>query len=211
MTSGEELSGLAGWAVGLMETLGGPGAALAITAESLFPPIPSEVILPMAGFTASQGSFSLIEALFWTTLGSVSGAMIVYTAGATLGRDRLRTLWAKLPLVELEDLDRAEEWFAKHGRKAVFFGRMVPVIRSLISMPAGVERMPLPLFLMLTTAGSLVWNTAFVMAGFMLGEQWHRVEPYADVFQGIVIGIAVVALGCWTFVLVRRHRARART
>jgi membrane protein DedA with SNARE-associated domain len=211
-TGGDEaaLEGVAGWAVDLMERLGGPGAGLAIALENLFPPIPSEIVLPLAGFTASRGSFTLAEALIWTTLGSVVGAIAMYSIGAALGRRRMYAVWERLPLVKTGDLVRAEEWFARHGTKAVFFGRMVPIFRSLISVPAGLERMPLLLFLLLTTAGSLIWNTVFVVSGYFLGEQWYRVEAYAGVFQLIVIGAAVLAVCWWVVTRVRSMRAARR-
>ncbi|GAA3395222.1 DedA family protein [Cryptosporangium minutisporangium] len=196
--------GPAGWAVDLVEELGGPGAGLAIAAENLFPPIPSEVILPLAGFAASRGELSLASALFWTTVGSVVGALLLYGLGAVFGRDRLRAVVDRLPLVKLTDVDRTEAWFARHGGKAVFFGRMIPLFRSLISIPAGVERMPLGRFLLYTTAGSLLWNTLFVMAGYQLGEQWWRVERYAGWLQYAVIAVVMAAVG-W-FVLRRLRR-----
>lgn len=195
------LSGIAQWAVDVMETIGAPGAGLAIALENLFPPLPSEVILPLAGFTASRGEFSIIEALLWTTLGSVVGAWALYGLGAWLGRNRMRAIVAKVPLVDLEDVDKVEAWFARHGYKAVFFGRMIPLFRSLISIPAGIERMPLGKFLSLTTAGSLIWNSIFVFAGYLLGESWHLVERYADTFQKLVIVAVVVAVAY--FVLSR--------
>src|SRR5688500_15870781 len=138
----EPAGGIAGWATDLMEKLGAVGAGLAIALENLFPPLPSEVILPLAGFTAAPGRMSLVAALVCTTLGSVIGALALYGIGAAVGRDRVRAVVAKLPLVKLEDLDRTEAWFLKHGTKAVFFGRMIPIFRSLFSVPAGVERMP---------------------------------------------------------------------
>lgn len=205
--SDAELTGAAGWAVNLMETLGGPGAGLAIAAENLFPPIPSEIILPLAGFTASQGSFTLAEAIIWTTTGSVVGAFALYLVGALLGRDRFRRIWAKLPLVKLSDLDKTEAWFAKHGKKTVFFGRFIPIFRSLISIPAGIERMPPLIFGLLTLVGSLIWNTIFVMAGYTLGENWSSVEPYVGWFQNIVIVVVVVAVLWWVIHRVRENRA----
>ncbi|MFY1702718.1 DedA family protein [Micromonospora sp. WMMA1923] len=198
--------GITGYVVGLMETLGGPGAGLAVALENLFPPIPSEIILPLAGFTASQGRMSLFGAIAWTTLGAVVGALALYYIGALLGRDRMRAIAEKLPLIKLSDVDRTEAWFIKHGKKAVFFGRMIPIFRSLISIPAGVERMPVGTFLLYTTAGSLIWNTLFVLAGYFLGENWHLVETYAGVFQKIVIVTCVGAAG-W-FVVSRIRRAR---
>lgn len=136
-----------------------PGAGLLVALENLFPPLPSEVILPLAGFTASQGNFSLAGAIFWTTLGSVIGAIALYWIGVALGRRRLRVIVDKMPLVDLDDLDRTEDWFNRHGKATVFFGRMIPIFRSLISIPAGIERMSFLLFVALTAAGSLIWNS----------------------------------------------------
>ncbi len=204
----EPMGGLAGWAVSLMDSLGGPGAAIIVGLDNLFPPIPSELVLPLAGFSASQGTFTLVEALVWTTFGSVAGAIIVYYLGQLLGRDRTRRWMAKIPLVKAADFDKTEAWFQKHGTKAVFFGRMVPIFRSLISLPAGIERMPFWRFLALTTLGSLIWNTVFVLAGYALGESWHLVEEYAGFFQYFVI--AAVAVAVILFV-VSRVREKNRT
>jgi len=201
-----DLGGVAGWAVSLMETLGLFGAGLAIALENLFPPLPSEVILPLAGFTASRGSFNVFAAILATTVGSLVGALALYYVGALVGRERTRRIIGWLPLVKLEDVDRTEAWFHKHGSMAVFFGRMIPIFRSLISLPAGVDRMPVPKFVLLTTAGSLVWNSIFVAAGYLLGESWHLVEEYAGVLQKIVIGAVVLAVVA--FVVVRVSRSR---
>jgi membrane protein DedA with SNARE-associated domain len=191
-----------------METIGAPGAGIAVALENLFPPLPSELILPLAGFTASRGSFTIAEAIFWTTLGSVVGALALYGIGAALGRDRMRRIAAKLPLVQVEDVDRTEAWFERHGNKAVFFGRMIPIFRSLISIPAGIERMHLGLFTLLTLAGSLLWNTLFIGAGFLLGENWHVVEEYAGIFQWVVIIVVVLAAGWWITKRIRTLRRR---
>lgn len=204
----ESMSGLAGWAVSLMDALGGPGAAIIVGLDNLFPPIPSELVLPLAGFSASRGTFTLVEALVWTTFGSVAGAIIVYYLGLLLGRDRTRRWMAKIPLVKTSDFDKTEAWFQRHGAKAVFFGRMVPIFRSLISLPAGIERMSFWRFLTLTTLGSLIWNTAFVLAGYGLGESWHLVEEYAGFFQYFVIAAVVVALSLF---ILSRLREKSRT
>lgn len=206
----QQQDGLTGWVSGLMETIGGPGAGLAVALENLFPPIPSEVILPLAGFAASRGSMSLVGAILWTTLGSVVGAVVLYYLGAWLGRDRTRAIAAKLPLVKVADVDRTEAWFARHGTKAVFLGRMVPIFRSFISLPAGVERMPMPTFLVLTALGSLVWNSALVLAGYLLGQNWWIVESYIGVFQNVVV-VAVVVAVAWfaTTRILRARKARA--
>lgn len=203
-----DLSGVAQWAVDLMETIGAPGAGVAIALENLFPPLPSEVILPLAGFTASQGDFSLFEAIFWTTIGSVFGAWVLYGIGAALGRHRMRVLVGKVPLVDIEDIDKVEAWFNRHGYKAVFFGRMIPLFRSLISVPAGIERMPIWIFLGLTTAGSLIWNTIFVLAGFYLGENWHIVEQYSGIFKNVVVIIVVLVFAYWLATAIRKYRRK---
>ncbi|MDF0374257.1 MULTISPECIES: DedA family protein [Streptomyces] len=187
-------SGATRWVTDLMSTLGAPGAGLAIALENIFPPLPSEVILPLAGFTASAGGMGLYAALVWTTIGSVVGALALYGIGAALGRDRMVALATKVPLVKVADIEKTEAWFERHGTKAVFFGRMIPVFRSLISIPAGVERMPLPVFLTLTTLGSALWNTAFVLAGFFLGERWEVVSEYVSAYSKVVLGAAALAL-----------------
>lgn len=199
------VGGVAGWAAGLMEKLGGPGAGLAIALENLFPPLPSEVILPLAGFTASQGRMDVVAAVAWTTAGSVVGALALYLLGALVGRERLVAVAARLPLVKAADVERTEAWFLRHGTKAVFFGRFVPVFRSLISIPAGVERMRLPQFLALTAAGSLIWNTAFIAAGYALGARWHEVTDVVGLYSKAIL--AVVALAVLGFLAVRVLRS----
>ncbi|MCR2812533.1 MULTISPECIES: DedA family protein [Microbacterium] len=202
-SDGGWLTALADWTVSLMDTIGPIGAGAAIALENLFPPLPSEVILPMAGLAASRGGFTLFEALFWTTAGSVVGAFALYGIGAWLGARRLTAFADKMPLLHPEDIDRTIAWFLKHGGKAVFFGRMLPIFRSLISIPAGIARMPLWRFGLLTTAGSLIWNTIFVLAGFFLGEQWHIVETYADVLQYVVIAVTAIGVAWFIYVRVR--------
>jgi membrane protein DedA with SNARE-associated domain len=201
-----EPGGVTGWAIRIMETLGAPGAGVAVFLENLFPPIPSEVILPLAGFTASQGDMSLVAAIAWTTVGSVVGALVLYLVGALIGRQRTRAIAARLPLIKVSDIDRTEAWFQRHGRKTVFFGRMVPLFRSFISIPAGIERMPMASFLLLTTLGSLIWNTLFVLAGYFLGENRRVVEDSAGTYQNLVLALGAAAVAA--FVAVRLRAAR---
>ena len=206
-----EPGGIAGWAIRIMETLGAPGAGVAVALENLFPPIPSEVILPLAGFTASRGDMSLLAAIVWTTIGSVVGAVVLYWIGALIGRERTRAIAALLPLVKVSDVDRTEAWFGRHGRKTVFFGRMVPLFRSFVSIPAGIERMPLATFLLFTPLGSLIWNSVFVVAGYALGENWQVIEGYVGTYQNavLVVGtLAVVAFVVVRLVAARRNRQR---
>ncbi|MDO4254053.1 MAG: DedA family protein [Kocuria sp.] len=189
-----------------MNNIGAPGAGLLVALENLFPPLPSEIILPLAGFTAAQGGFTLWEALFWTTLGSVLGAIALYWLGALLGRRRLYVIVDKMPLVDIHDVERTEDWFDKYGPYTVFFGRMIPLFRSLISVPAGVERMNFGLFMGLTLAGSLIWNTIFVLAGWFLGSQWHLAEQYAGIFSKIVYVVVIVFVVWWVTKRIMRNR-----
>ncbi|MFJ4977275.1 DedA family protein [Streptomyces coeruleorubidus] len=197
------------WVNDLMDALGAPGAGLAIALENLFPPLPSEVILPLAGFAASSGRMSLLAVLLWTTAGSVIGALALYGVGALLGRDRTVAMAARLPLVKVSDIERTEAWFLRHGTKAVFFGRMIPIFRSLISVPAGVERMRLPLFLGLTTLGSAIWNTVFVLAGYFLGANWHQVTDIVSTYSKVVLAVAALAVVVFAGVrLARRPKVK---
>jgi membrane protein DedA with SNARE-associated domain len=209
--SQQPTGGIAGWAAGLVDTMGGPGAGLAIALENLFPPLPSEVILPLTGFGAARGAISLFSALFWTTLGSVVGAVVLFQLGRGFGRERMYAVWERLPLVKTSDLERTERWFAKHGTKAVFFGRMVPVFRSLISVPAGLQRMPMTVFLLLTALGSLIWNSVLVMAGYWLGDRWDLVETYVGIVSKGVLVVVAAALAFWIGARLRgRRTARHR-
>ena len=196
---------LEAWVTTAMEQLGEPGVGLLVLLENLFPPILSELILPLAGFTASKGDFLIISVILWATLGSVVGAIILYKVGALLGRDRTRAIFRKMPLVSINDVDKTEAWFIKHEAKTVFYGRMVPIFRSLISIPAGVERMNMGLFVAYTTAGSLIWNSTLIGLGFILGENFHLVEEYVSLFQYLVIVVVIIGVG---YFVARRLRQR---
>ena len=196
----------AGWVTDLMDRLGAPGAGLAVALENLFPPIPSEVILPLAGFTARQGLIGLVPAILWTIAGSVVGALALYGLGAWLGRARLRRIVDRMPLVDVEDLDKAEEWFVRHGNASVLFGRFIPIVRSLISIPAGIERIPLGRFVVLTTIGSGVWNTVLIMLGYALASRWHVVEDALGRYQDVVIVVAALAVAWYVVRAIRRRR-----
>ncbi|MFH8385030.1 DedA family protein [Kitasatospora sp. NPDC018058] len=207
--SAEPASGVAGWAVDVMDALGAAGAGLTNLVDTVLPFIPSEIILPVAGFAAGQGRLSLPAVIVWTTVGSVVGSWIVYATGALLGRDRTRALAARIPLIHPQEIDKAEAWFERRGRAAVLLARMVPVVRSLISVPAGIQRMPLPVFTALTAVGSLVWNTVFVLLGYWLGDNWRLVEEYGGWVSKAVVALAVVAVARW-FSVRRRRRPSAR-
>lgn len=201
---------IADWSIKVMESLGGPGAALLIALENVFPPLPSEVILPLAGFTASQGNMNLLSAIIWTTIGSLIGALVLYYLGKWLGRENIRHYGSKLPLVKLKDIDKAEHWFTKHENQAVLIGRMIPVVRSLISIPAGVEKMPIKLFVLYTTIGSLAWNSILIIAGYLLGEKWHLVESYVGILQYIVITVALIFIIHFVYTRITKIKSKSK-
>ena len=191
--------------VSLVGALGAPGVGIAVAAENLFPPIPSEVILPSAGFAAASGSMGLVSAIVWATIGSVVGALALYALGAWFGRARFYSLASKIPFIKEADIERAEAWFVRRGPLAVLLGRVVPVVRSLISIPAGIERMRLLPFTLYTAIGSALWNSVLIDAGYALGANWAIVEEWISRYQLIVFGLAGIALVVW---LVRNWTVR---
>lgn len=191
--------------VSLVGALGAPGVGIAVAAENLFPPIPSEVILPSAGFAAASGSMGLMSAIVWATIGSVVGALALYALGAWFGRARFYSLASKIPFVKEADIERAEAWFVRRGPLAVLLGRVVPVVRSLISIPAGIERMKLLPFTLYTAIGSALWNSVLIGAGYALGANWAIVEEWISRYQLIVFALAGIALVVW---MVRKWTVR---
>lgn len=198
------------WAVSTMQQLGGPGVALLIFLENLFPPIPSEVILPLAGVTAAGPDHAFAEMLAWSVAGSLSGAWVLYGLGRLLGPTRLRTIFLRMPLIHVDDYDRTVEWMDRHGRKGVLLGRMVPGVRSLVSIPAGLYAMPFWMFTLLTLIGSTIWNSIFVTFGYVLGSNWVLIEPYTDLFSHAVYAIIAIIIIVWFIRLVRREVRRRR-
>ena len=199
-----ELTGLIGWIADVIAMLGSVGVGLLTLAEVFFPPVPSELVLPMAGFLAGQGRLSLLGAVVAATIGSTLGALGLYLLAAAWGNDRVRDLLERIPLMEPGDLDRAEQWFDRHDRSSVLIGRLVPGVRSLISLPAGFRRMPLGTFVILTTLGSALWNTLLVTGGYLLGNRWRSVGQYSDWLNYAVIALLVGAVV--KFVWSRRDR-----
>ena len=202
-----QLTGLAGWVVDTIEALGPIGVGALVALETVFPPIPSEVVLPVAGLLAGQGRMSLVAAVVGATVGSLVGALVLYWAGASLGTARLQRIADRLPLVEREDVDRAEHWFDRHGGTSVLIGRFVPVVRSLVSIPAGVERMPLARFAVYTLLGSAVYNAVLVAAGYLLGSRWTQIGEYSDYLNYAIYAAFAVALGVFVRRRLRGRRA----
>jgi membrane protein DedA with SNARE-associated domain len=192
----------------VQEVLTGGGLAVLfalVLTENLFPPIPSEVILPLAGFLVSEGEMSLPGALVATTAGSTAGALILYGVGRYGGRPLLLRHGRVMRLSQ-ERLDRADAWFDRHGPKVVFFGRMVPGVRSVVSVPAGLSEMPLATFIALTLAGSAIWNGALIGAGWALGDNWENVTAAIESANGFLIAGALLLVAA----LVVRQRMRVR-
>ncbi|HTF12586.1 MAG TPA: DedA family protein [Asanoa sp.] len=202
-----DLGGLTGWVAGVLDSLGAAGVGLLVALENLVPPIPSEIVLALGGFLASEGRMSLPIVIVAATAGSVVGALVLYWLGRSLGEDRLKRWLDHIPLVDADDLDRADKWFERHENAAVLLGRCVPVVRSLISIPAGANRMPLPRFVAFTTLGSAVWNSLFVGAGFALGSRWEQIDQYARWFDYAILALVVVSVGLWVNKKIRKRRA----
>ena len=197
------LGDLANWVQDVINQFGYLGVALLVVIENVFPPIPSEIVLPFAGFVAQQGASAVnatagaaqsdttvVGMMIAATVGSVVGALILYFVSAAIGPERLRGFverFGKWFGVKSADLVRAEEWFDRRSVVAVLVGRCVPLIRSIVSIPAGFRRMKLTSFVVLTAIGSAVWNIALIGAGAVLGDQWERVGEYVGVFQWLVI------------------------
>ena len=204
------LGDLANWVQDVINQFGYFGVALLVVIENVFPPIPSEIVLPFAGFVAQQGASAVnatagaaqsdttvIGMMIAATVGSVVGALILYFVSAAIGPERLRGFverFGKWFGVKSSDLVRAEEWFDRRSVVAVLVGRCVPLIRSIVSIPAGFRRMKLTSFVVLTAIGSAVWNIALIGAGAVLGDQWERVGEYVGVFQWLVIAVVLVLL-----------------
>lgn len=203
-----QFTGLTGWVASVIDSLGAVGVALLVALESIIPPIPSEIVLAMAGYLSAEGRFNVVVIVLAATAGSLLGALVLYWLGAAVGEDRLKRWLDHIPLVDLEDLEKADRWFERHGRWAVLVGRVVPVVRSLVSIPAGANRMPLGEFILLTTLGSGVWNTLIVGAGFLLGSRWTDVDRYSQWFNYAIFAVFAVMIVSWAAKKVRRRRAR---
>jgi membrane protein DedA with SNARE-associated domain len=203
-----DLAGLTGWVAGVIDSLGVAGVGLLVALETLVPPVPSELVLTMAGYLAGEGRMNVVLVVVGATVGSVAGALALYWLGRWVGEDRLRRGLDRIPLVDTDDLDKADRWFERHATLAVLVGRCVPVVRSLVSIPAGANEMPVGRFVALTAIGSGVWNTLFVGAGYALGSQWQQVDQYARWFDYAILAFFAVSITWWVVKKVRKRRAQ---
>ena len=202
------------WITEFMSEFGYMSIFLLVALENVFPPIPSEVILTFGGFLTRSTEMSVVGVILFSTLGSVVGAVILYGVGRLLSVDRLERLvdrYGKVLRVKSSDLERARKFFLRYGNKAVFLCRMVPLVRSLISIPAGMSKMRFGFFLLFTTAGTLIWNMVLVIAGALVGDQWENILAFMDLYSHIVyIVLGVVLAAAIVFFLVRRRRRRKK-
>lgn len=219
------LGDLANWVQDVINQFGYIGVALLVVIENVFPPIPSEIVLPFAGFVAQQSAStdtlnaaqsdtSVVGMMIAATIGSVIGALILYAIAAAIGPERLRVFVERFGRwfgVKPNDLVRAEAWFDKRSAVAVLVGRCVPLIRSIVSIPAGFRRMKLTSFVVLTAIGSAVWNIALIGTGAVLGDQWERVGEYVGVFQWLVIGAILILLVRFVLTRVKRRRSSIKS
>lgn len=204
-----EYRGFIGWVLDLMETLGELGVGLAVLIETFVPPIPSEAVLPGAGFLAYEGRMNFWLAWAMATLGALIGAWIWYWIGAAFGRNRTRWVVGRIPLMDHDDFDKAEAFFARWGGAAVLFGRCVPLVRSFISIPAGIEKMRFWRFTLYTVVGSGVWNGLWVGLGFAFGP---AIKPVLERWSGVLSDLVLIVIGVlivW-FVVARVVRNRRR-
>ncbi|AGR13696.1 DedA family protein [Listeria monocytogenes] len=190
------------WITSIMADFGYIGIFVLIMVENLFPPIPSEIILTFGGFMTTVTSLNVVMVIIVATLGSVVGAILLYKVASYFGKERLTKIvlkYGRILRLKESDIERAESFFLKYGSWAVFLCRMIPLIRSLISIPAGMTKMKMSRFLILTTAGSLLWNTVLIGLGAVLGESWNEIVVFMDSFSTIIYSViailVVVSLG----------------
>ena len=193
------------WITGFQK-MGIVGIALLMFAENVFPPIPSELIMPLAGFSAARGERNLLIVIIAGSIGSLLGALLWYYIGKGVGAERLKR-WATkhgrwLTLSPIE-VDQACGWFNRHGGKAVFIGRLIPAVRTLISVPAGIAGMPLGSFLLYSAAGTVLWTTLLALAGYFLESQYDKVADWVNPVSNVVIGLIVL---CYLYRIVRFGR-----
>lgn len=191
------LSGLADLIQQIIMMLSYPGVALVMFAENVFPPIPSELVMPFAGFLAAKGEMNFVLVIAAGTVGSILGALVLYGIGLWMDENRLRGLlqrYGKWIGISVQDLDRAMNLFHKYGPLFIFFGRLVPIVRIIISIPAGMSHMPIAPFLLYTTIGSLIWNTALTTGGLILGENWENVMDFMKQYEHLVLAVVIIGV-----------------
>ncbi len=201
--------------INIMEQVGYLGVFLLIAIENIFPPIPSEVILVFGGFMTTYTTLNIPIMILAATLGSLVGAIVLYYIGKIFNKERLKRIIngkiGKVLRLKASDIEKADKWFDTKGNKTVFFCRFIPIVRSLISIPAGMSEMPMQKFLLYTISGSLIWNTVLIIVGSIVGDKWETIVGYLDNFSNIILIILViifvVALYYW-FVIRKKKQSK---
>ncbi|WP_243355642.1 DedA family protein [Bacillus litorisediminis] len=200
------------WITDIMEQFGYWGILFLIALENVFPPIPSEVILTFGGVMTTQTDLTVAGVITFATLGSVGGAIILYGIGMLLDVERLEKIvdkWGHILRITKEDIHKADAWFDKYGVWTVFFCRLIPLIRSLISIPAGMSNMNFWLFLLFTTLGTLIWNIILVNLGAALGNSWETIVHYMDIYSNIVYALLAILFIAVVVLYIRKRRLRS--
>ena len=196
------------WITEVMNTYGYIGILLLIALENIFPPIPSEVILTFGGFMTTTSNMSIIGVITVSTIGSVVGAIALYGIGLLLDVNRLERIvdkWGHILRLTSKDIDKANAWFHKFGVWAVFLGRLVPLVRSLISIPAGMAHMNFWVFLLFTTLGSLIWNSILVSVGAAVGASWSTIVGYMDTYSNVILLLLVVLFVLFIILFIKNR------
>lgn len=195
------------WVVSTIDGWGYPGVFFLMLAENVFPPIPSEIIMPLAGFLAGEGKLNLILTTLAGTIGAVLGTMMWYYIGMAIGEERLKRFAAKhgrLLTLSPSDIDAAHAWFERYGVYAVLIGRLIPTVRTLISVPAGLAKMPMWKFLLFTTIGTLIWTAFLTIAGLVLHSNYERIADYIDPFSKLVV-VTVIGVYLYRVITWKPH------
>lgn len=195
------------WVVSTIDGWGYPGVFFLMLAENVFPPIPSEIIMPLAGFLAGSGKLNLALTIIAGTIGAVLGTMMWYYIGMAIGEERLKRFAAKhgrLLTLSPSDIDAAHVWFERYGVYAVLIGRLIPTVRTLISVPAGLAKMPMWKFLLFTTIGTLIWTAFLTIAGLVLHSNYALIADYIDPFSKLVV-ITVIAVYLYRVITWKPH------
>lgn len=200
------------WILGIIENGGYAGIFLLMILETVFPPIPSEVVLPLAGFAAARGDLNIIGVILATTLGGLVGCIPWYLLGRLYGIRRLRKIsekYGRILTLGPDDIDDAQMWFKRHGHLAVFFGRLMPTVRSLISVPAGIAKMPFGAFLVYSFLGTAIWNMLLLFAGYVLESQYEKISGYVDFFSNAII-VSFISIYVYRVVTYQKNQKKKR-
>ncbi len=209
MTLYKLLELLAVFAIDVISAIGYFGVFFLMVMESMVIPIPSELVLPFAGFLISRGDFSFLSVMIASSLGSIVGSLISYYMGK-YGGNAFVINFGKYVLLDEQDLKKAEQWFEKRGEYTIFISRFIPVVRHLISIPAGIGKMPLKRFVLYTIAGASMWNFILIYAGYLLGEHWNRIKHYSEPISLTVAAVLVIAFVWFTYRHMRDKLAARR-